>query len=93
MTCLMVHTFSSTLFSRSAQCVPRRAASVFNIKSFWLQLETRTLKSRAKFNEGGIYRDGSRAAFREMRDAAGLGPGTPSPGEAKGGMGKGNGES
>lgn len=53
---------------------------------------THTLASRAEFSNGGICRDGSGAAFREMRVAAGRAgaQAPPSPGEAKGAMGKGD---
>lgn len=50
---------------------------------------THTLASRAEFSNGGIYRDGSGAAFREMRVAAGRGPGTPLPRRGKGSNGQG----
>lgn len=93
MTYLVARTFRSVLSSSSAWRVPSRAANISNIESFLAPAgNTHTLASRAEFSNGGICRDGSGAAFREMRVAAGRAgaQAPPSPGEAKGAMGKGD---
>lgn len=89
-TCLVARTFRSVRSSSSAWRVPSRAANISNIESFLAPAgNTHTLASRAEFSNGGIYRDGSGAAFREMRVAAGRGPGTPLPRRGKGSNGQG----
>lgn len=89
-TCLVARTFRSVLSSLSAWRVPSRAANISNIESFLAPAgNTHTLASRAEFSNGDIYRDGSGAAFRETRVAAGRGPGTPLPRRGKGSDGHG----
>lgn len=81
-TCLVARTFRSVLSSSSAWRVPSRAANISNIESFLAPAgNTHTLASRAEFSNGGIYRDGSGAAFREMKGCCGPGPRHPPPQE------------